>query len=49
MEAANIVGIMMPMKDVLYWVLQNSKVLKEFTLSLLKQTVQGIITDFSMK
>lgn len=49
METANLAGIMMPVKDVLDWVLENSKILKEFTLSLLKQTVKENVTDFSMK
>jgi len=49
MEAANTAGIMMHMKDVLDWVLEKNKIIKEFTLSLIKQTVQENITDFSMK
>lgn len=49
MEEANMAGIMMPMKDVQDWVLENRKILLEFTLSLLTQTVQENITDFSMK
>jgi len=33
MEAANMAGIMMPIKDVLDWVLENSKILRVYPLT----------------